>query len=255
VFVLGAANVGKSYFIGSFLEESMGGKPRRLPISSATPGTTLAPVPIDAFGGGSQLYDTPGVHLQHRMSAQLLPRELQAVQPRGRMRPYTPQQLAAPGSTFFWGGLVRFDIREAPSALRLTFCAYPMSVHFCPDVADAEAHYRDQVGVTLTPPLDTESAAELGGLVLRRTARLELFPMEQAADIAISGLGWVSVGCLATLQSTDRRRKAQDAPLAATIDVWAPRGIEVLVRPPMPIAGVPTWSAPPRQDGIELKKR
>ena len=144
VFILGAANVGKSYFIGSFLEHSFGGKPRRLPISSPTPGTTLSPVAIEAFGGGSKLYDTPGIHLQHRLSAQLLPRELKAVLPRGRMRPHTPQQLAAPGSTFFWGGLARFDIRDAPSALRLTFCAHNLTVHYCPDVAEAEAHYRQQ---------------------------------------------------------------------------------------------------------------
>ena len=40
VYVLGAANVGKSMFIGSMLECMHGGKPRRLPISSSTPGET-----------------------------------------------------------------------------------------------------------------------------------------------------------------------------------------------------------------------
>ena len=54
----------------------------RLPISSATPGTTLRTIPIDAFSGGSKLYDTPGVHLPHRLSAQLLPSELASFAPR-----------------------------------------------------------------------------------------------------------------------------------------------------------------------------
>ena len=38
VYVLGAANVGKSKFIGSFLEDLHGSRLPRLPISSATPG-------------------------------------------------------------------------------------------------------------------------------------------------------------------------------------------------------------------------
>ena len=64
-----------------------------------------------------------------------------------------------------------------------------------------------------------------------RTARLRLTPCEQAADLAISGLGWVSVGCLPTLQQ---------GALEATLAVWVPRGVEVFVRPPMPVGGLPT---------------
>ena len=54
--------------------------------------------------------------------------------------------------------------------------------------------------------------------------------MEQAADIAVSGLGWVTVSCLSTLEQP---------PLHAEIDVYAPRGVEVFVRRPMPIGGLP----------------
>ena len=68
VYVMGAANVGKSLFIGALLDllhAEQGGRMSRLPISSATPGTTLRTIPIDAFSGGSKLYDTPGARLPH----------------------------------------------------------------------------------------------------------------------------------------------------------------------------------------------
>ena len=89
-FILGAANVGKSLFVGSFLEQALGGRGKRLPISSATPGTTLKLIGVDCFEGGSMLFDTPGLHLPHRLSAHLLPEELGAILPRGRINPYTP---------------------------------------------------------------------------------------------------------------------------------------------------------------------
>merc|ERR1712050_260815 len=139
VYVVGAANVGKSMFIGGMLDQMFGGRPRRLPLSSSTPGTTLRTIPVDAFDGGSQLYDTPGVHLAHRMSALLLPEELKAMLPRGRLKPFTPKPKAGgfAGSSFFWGGLVRLDVVEAPLSLRLTFNAFGVQVTHCADTAEA----------------------------------------------------------------------------------------------------------------------
>ncbi len=236
VFVMGAANVGKSLFIGSFLEHALGGRGKRLPLSSATPGTTLRTIGLDCFDGGSMLFDTPGVHLQHRLSAQLLPAELKALVPRGRMRPYTPRAAAA-GSTFFWGGLARIDVVEGPACLRLTFCAYGLQVEHVQRTSDADAYYGEHVGVTLTPPLTPESAAELGGLVMKKRVELDLHEMEQAADVSVSGLGWVSVSALASLSSGTR---GPGSTMRAVLDVWAPKAVEVgVVRPPMPIGGLP----------------
>eukprot|EP00967_Tisochrysis_lutea_P152471 scaffold298875_cov31-Tisochrysis_lutea.AAC.2 len=60
IFVLGAANVGKSAFLKELIPLISPSAPRYLPISASTPGTTLSLLPIDCFSGGSQLYDTPG---------------------------------------------------------------------------------------------------------------------------------------------------------------------------------------------------
>ena len=72
VYVLGAANVGKSQFISAFLEHFSRGRlsgASRPPLSSKTPGTTLALMPFDPFSGGSKLYDTPGVSHDARRDA------------------------------------------------------------------------------------------------------------------------------------------------------------------------------------------
>lgn len=236
IYILGAANTGKSLFIRKFLETALGIQPKRLPISCSTPGTTLRTIAIDCFEGGSKLYDTPGVHLQHRMSAQLLPDELKTLMPRGRMKPYTLSPPPLPGSTVFWGGLVRLDVLEAPPTLTLTFCGFNLNVAELPPGADAAAEYAAQAGLTLTPPLTRESALDLGDLQLRRSVELHLEPLQQSADICVSGLGWISVGALPIL-----RQKSRDGVLmTAKFDVWVPRGVEVSLRSPMPIGGLPS---------------
>ena len=71
VFIVGAANVGKSAFVRRMLKEmgSMASRhfdmkasmaSRHLPVESAMPGTTLGRVKLGAFSSGGDLYDTPG---------------------------------------------------------------------------------------------------------------------------------------------------------------------------------------------------
>ena len=236
VYVMGAANVGKSLFIGALLDllhAEQGGRMSRLPISSATPGTTLRTIPIDAFSGGSKLYDTPGVHLPHRLSAQLLPSELSSFAPRGRMKPYTPPPAeATQGASLFWGGVARVDIVKAPQALRLSFCGFGLRVASCA-TEEAEAYHLQEAGVSLTPPNDPESAAALGPLQLRKKVQLSLTQGRHTADIAVSGLGWVAVSCLPTLLATSA------VEMQLEIDIWVPAKVEVFLRPPMPVGGLP----------------
>ena len=163
-----------------------------------------------------------------------LPSELRAILPRGRIKPYTPAVAAASGSSFFWGGLARIDVLEAPLCARLTFVtAYALKVEQCREAPEAaENFYQAEVGRTLTPPLTPESAQQMGELVMKQRVELELSEMTQSADISISGLGWVSVGALASLRRSD-------AGMACVIEVWVPQGVQVSLRPPMPIAGLP----------------
>ena len=118
--------------------------------------------------------------------------------------------------------------------MRLSFCASNLKVTRCDDTADAAAHYASGVGTELTPPLSRASAAELGALVMRKRIELELSPMDVAADVSISGLGWVAVGALASL-----RAPASPGAMRVVIDVWVPQGVEVSLRRPMPVGGLP----------------
>ena len=114
--------------------------------------------------------------------------------------------------------------------MRLSFCGFGMRVYEC-HTAGAEEEHRARAGVEWQPPSSAESAAELGKLVQARTVTLELRATRREADIAVSGLGWISIGCLPTLQKTALR---------AVLEIWAPSGVEVYLRPPMPVEGVAT---------------
>lgn len=71
VFIIGAANVGKSAFVRRMVKEmsNMSSRhfdmmasnaSRRMPVVSPMPGTTLGRVQLAAFSSGGHLFDTPG---------------------------------------------------------------------------------------------------------------------------------------------------------------------------------------------------
>eukprot|EP00798_Chlamydomonas_sp_ICE-L_P007381 gene7381-505_t len=110
VYVIGAANVGKSAFVRAMLRE-MGkfdgdnydpaamSNGRYLPVESAMPGTTLGIIPLQAFVSGGTLFDTPGVHLHHRVPHMLAPDELRLMHPHKKLAAFvapTPKELTEP---------------------------------------------------------------------------------------------------------------------------------------------------------------
>ncbi|DBA83038.1 TPA: hypothetical protein ACH3X1_006811 [Trebouxia sp. C0004] len=173
VYVLGAANVGKSSFIRALVREMSKGssrcfqatakaQSRRLPVESAMPGTTLQTIKLKAFVSGGALFDTPGVHLHHRLPHLLSPDELKELHPRKRLRPYYPpmpqdlipqeEEDTTTGSTanaidttgpvsatYQWGGVARVDIVSAPCGTTLAFYGPPaLHVHALPLVGQEE---------------------------------------------------------------------------------------------------------------------
>ncbi|KAK3239253.1 hypothetical protein CYMTET_50804 [Cymbomonas tetramitiformis] len=237
VYVLGVANVGKSTFISAFMREmkqrDMGVRAaaRRLPTASAMPGTTLGVIPISAFGNTkSKLWDTPGVLIHHRLSALLKEDELKQLSPWRKLRPFVPAPLPedGTGASYQWGAVMRVDVMEAPQNFRLAFIG-PQSarVHTFPGPPSDDALPLPEVGTE--GALGAATVAERGGLEVAREITLEATGAANVplADIVLSGLGgWV------TVFATQDRSEAS----VVRLRVWAPRGLEVFLRPPMPVA-------------------
>ena len=175
VFLIGAANVGKSAFVKAMLKvrgscrlcccccsssssssssccccsclarqdlgsaQSRNFNPaalaagRQLPVESPMPGTTLSFIPIRAFADDSAIFDTPGVHLPHRLPHLLTPEENRGLTPSKRMAAYVapapagrePSATAPNGggarATYLWGGIVRIDLVSGPGGTALAF--------------------------------------------------------------------------------------------------------------------------------------
>ncbi|CAI9767611.1 unnamed protein product [Fraxinus pennsylvanica] len=256
VYILGSANVGKSAFINAVLKmmsykDPVAAAARKYkPIQSAVPGTTLGPIQIDAFLGGGKLYDTPGVHLHHRQAAVIHSEDLPALAPqsqiRGRSFP-NPQLLldkvtadrlgsnGLNGLSIFWGGLVRVDLMKVLPKTRLTFYGpRSLQIHIVP-TEEADEFYQKEVGVLLTPPTGKQKLDNWMGLETKRELEIKYKDFEKpACDVAISGLGWISV------EPVNQFLRTADSSEGETVEelsllVHVPKPVEIFVRPPLPV--------------------
>jgi nitric-oxide synthase len=250
VVVLGAANVGKSAFVRAVVADMAAfGSPqfdaaaaavgRRLPLASAVPGTTLGRISLAAFQGGGALCDTPGLHLHHRLIHALTPGEVAGLQPRGPLRSVraAPPPPETGQASYRWGGLVRLDVSVPPRGTDGGGGGGGgVSVSFVGPAAlavDARAggvgepepeHPAPSPSSSSAPPFGAASVAARGGLRPARTLELRGGPV----DVSISGLpGWIELrgGGLA----------------GGSVTVWAPKGVEVFARPPVPRKEVRGW--------------
>nr|GMD52076.1 putative nitric oxide synthase [Ipomoea batatas] len=256
VYILGSANVGKSAFINALLKmmsykDPVAAAARKYkPIQSAVPGTTLGPIPIDAFLGSGKMYDTPGVHLHHRQAAVVHSEDLPALAPRSRLRAqvfpnsqlaldeqmtYQVQSSGLTGFSIFWGGLVRLDVLKVLPETCLTFYGpKALQIHMVP-TEEADEFYHRELGILLTPPTGKEKADGWMGLETKRHLQLKYDNIERpACDVAISGLGWVSVEPVGiSLKRSGRIIEETVGELDLVVHV--PKPVEIFVRPPMPV--------------------
>ncbi|CAJ2655095.1 putative nitric oxide synthase [Trifolium pratense] len=255
VYILGSANVGKSAFINALLKTMAFNDPvaaaaqRYKPVQSAVPGTTLGPIPINAFLGGGKLYDTPGVHLHHRQTAVVHSEDLSSLAPKSRLRglSFPSSQVNSNnteegastvnglnGFSIFWGGLVRIDVLKALPETSLTFYGPKrLPIHMVP-TEKADEFYQKELGVLLIPPSGREKA-ENWKLDGEHKLQIKFEDAERpACDIAISGLGWLSV------EPVSRSHKFfQQTPIETAgellLAVHVPKPVEIFVRPPIPV--------------------
>uniref|UniRef100_A0A803KT51 Uncharacterized protein n=1 Tax=Chenopodium quinoa TaxID=63459 RepID=A0A803KT51_CHEQI len=245
----GSANVGKSAFINALLmmmgerDPVAAAAQKYKPIQSAVPGTTLGPIPIDAFFSGGKLYDTPGVHLHHRQGAVVPTDDLPLLAPRSRLKgrsiPSNRETISGSrgmeGFSIFWGGLVRVDVLKVLPCTRLTFYGpKALQIHIVP-TAEADEFYKKEIGLMLTPPTSKQRAESWNGLETERRLQLRFDdPERPSSDIAISGLGWITVEPISKeLRMADPIPELPDNELHFNVHV--PKPVEIFVRSPLPV--------------------
>ncbi|CAN6247561.1 unnamed protein product [Urochloa humidicola] len=247
VYILGSANVGKSAFISALLRTMAYKDPvaaaaqKYKPIQSAVPGTTLGPIEIEAFLGGGKLYDTPGVHLHHRQAAVIHADDLPSLAPQSRLKgqcfPANDTDVELSGNSLFWAGLVHIDVVKALPGTRLTFYGpKKLKVSMVP-TTEADQFYKTEVGLTLTPPTGKERAEGWAGLQGVRELKIKYEECDRpACDIAISGLGWISVEPSGVPSNSPDDNVQEEYDVGELhLMVHVPKPVEVFVRPPLPV--------------------
>ncbi|KAJ3672657.1 hypothetical protein LUZ60_007378 [Juncus effusus] len=255
VYILGSANVGKSAFISALLKTMGENDPaaaaaqKYKPVQSAVPGTTLGPIQIDAFLSGGKLFDTPGVHLHHRQAAVVHADDLPSLAPLNRLKPrfYNSdnESTGLKGFSLFWGGLVRIDAVEVLPTTRLTFYGpKKIEISMCP-ISEADEFYKREIGVSLTPPNKSENWTGLESVhELKIKYNKKKGPV---CDIAISGLGWISVEPFGSQNAEEKEKENENEEKEngngekenetgeLQLKVYVAKPVEIFVRASLPV--------------------
>eukprot|EP00468_Gymnochlora_sp_CCMP2014_P009212 CAMPEP_0167746952 /NCGR_PEP_ID=MMETSP0110_2-20121227/4001_1 /TAXON_ID=629695 /ORGANISM="Gymnochlora sp., Strain CCMP2014" /LENGTH=483 /DNA_ID=CAMNT_0007631779 /DNA_START=85 /DNA_END=1536 /DNA_ORIENTATION=+ len=245
VYIIGAANVGKSAFVRALINEMSDfnsrtfdpaayNQGRFLPVESSVPGTTLGMIPLKAFASGGTLYDTPGVHLHHRMQHTLTPEEVKVLHPRGRLRPFIAPSPSKNGNskpvTYTWGSLLQFTIENYPEGTQIVF--------YGPKCMKVLSAFPGEE-IPSEPPISafgSESITKRGGWrdmrKFEKNLRYEDYEWEidcasyrAIIDVSVSGIfGWATIYVPIDHSFDDTRLQ---------ISTRAPVGTEVFFRPPL----------------------
>eukprot|EP00977_Amphora_coffeiformis_P018748 scaffold6695_cov155-Amphora_coffeaeformis.AAC.1 len=227
IYVVGAANAGKSTLLNQIMSKSgekfVGKKragnqnARRGSITtSPLPGTTLKFIQVK-LEGGRNLYDTPGLLVPGTITQLLTPDELKIAVPSKQVEPISYRIEA--GKCVLIGGLARIElVGDCKPFLFTFFVANSIKLHPTSS-ARADEFIQQHAGEMLTPPLPPgpERIAEIGEFESHVVDIEGMGWKEAAADISLTGLGWVAVTGSGT----------------AKVKVSVPKGIGVLVRPPL----------------------
>lgn len=228
IYVVGAANAGKSTLVNYLLDEDgaskKNGKMRAgnankwkgSVTTSPLPGTTLQFIKVN-LSGGKVLYDTPGLLVPGCLTERLTPEELKIVVPKKRVEPVTFRIQA--GKCALVGGLARVElIGDCKPFLFTFFVANEIKLHLTSSLK-ADDFISSHVGKLLTPPLEPGQARleEIGEFEYHEIEVQGEGWKQAAADITLRGLGWVAV--------TGAGR--------AKVRIGVPKGIGVSLRPPL----------------------
>eukprot|EP00624_Nannochloropsis_granulata_P001154 evm.model.NODE_1531_length_19035_cov_17.377516.6 len=253
LYVIGAANVGKSTFINRLIELGRSGGDRErnakkkskkkkqdpskaggtsLVTTSPLPGTTLNFIEVD-LGDKVSLYDTPGLILPHQITTLLNTEELKAVIPQKRINHVTLR--LKEGKSVLLGGLVRLDMVEGRPFLFTFYVSNDVKLHQT-GTDRADEFLEKHIGDLVFPPFTQERRAEMGPWVARDFDIEGTGWKTSAIDIVISGLGWISI----------------TGALNCKVRVMAPEAVGVRLR--SPLMPYETWATTAKWTGLRAIK-
>ncbi|KAL7569197.1 hypothetical protein ACA910_016757 [Epithemia clementina (nom. ined.)] len=229
IYLVGAANAGKSTLLNYILRirnwdlnEKPGkkragnaNKIKTAVTASPLPGTTLKFIKVE-LQGGRRLYDTPGLLVPGTLTNILTSEELKLVVPRKQVEPVTLR--LENGKCILIGALARVAlIGDSRPFFFSVFVSNEIKIHQS-DLAKSDAVRAKHAGGMLQPPLGgPERLDEIGEWEHHEITINGTGWKEAAADIALTGLGWIAV------------TGAGDA----MVQISVPKGIAVSVRPPL----------------------
>lgn len=144
---------------------------------------------------------------------------------------------------------LHIDVLSGPPGTQLTFFGPPplrVAVDRL-DVGEGEVEWSSGAADSVQALLGANAVAQRGGLWLARELSLPMTATgsdKTVADIAISGLqGWVAVSISPFADGQRRQYSSKEEYRQMHMQdirmrLWAPKGIEVYVRPPIPTASV-----------------
>jgi hypothetical protein len=200
IYVLGAANVGKSSFINRLLDtETYSGKKLKSQSKksknprttvSALPGTTLNFLKV-SLPGGPDLFDTPGILFRDQLTSRLNPSELKEVIPSRPINAVTLRVMES--KCVLIGGLAVVALTRGQPMFFTFFVSNDVKLH--PTSTDrADEVLNKHIGTSLVGP--PHSAERLSALQPFQTFEFKINGEGwkiAATDIVIAGLGWIAV--------------------------------------------------------------
>lgn len=230
IYVIGAANVGKSSFINQLIDfrkseklSSAERRERKKPsaksqslgtiTTSVVPGTTLDVIRIP-LGGNVNLFDTPGLMMPHQLTNYLAEKELKAVIPPNKVDTVTFR--LEEGKALYIGALARLEVLEGRAFFFTCFFSPVIKLH--PGKLENSTEFvQRHVGELLTPPYSEEGFSRLGEWTTKTFTATGEGWKKASVDVVFSGLGWIAV----------------TGPGSVRLRLCVPQGVGVFTREPL----------------------
>lgn len=227
IYVVGAANVGKSSFINQIIrlrqrekDRSRGTDKKKRDDSvkgglttSVVPGTTLDVIKIPLSSNVS-LFDTPGLMMPHQLTNYLDATDLKMVLPSKNVEKVTVRM--GEGKALFIGALATLEVVSGRPFFFTAFFSPLIKIH--PGSGEEpEEFMRRHAGGMLTPPSSPEALEKLGEWTAKTFVATGEGWKKSCMDIVLSGLGWIAVTGVGEI----------------TLRVQVPKGVGVFTREPL----------------------